>query len=115
MTMNRIYEEIDKQITECGWVNQRSVVSAEYTKSVWKKKGDVGEWQLLMEHDSKCKKEEVLCVMELKIGKKFGAKLYTPLKVLDGVGVSPILNTLRNGIEKLIEKETKGGYICQNL
>ena len=53
--------------------------------------------------------------MELKAGKKFGSKLHTPLKVLEGIGVNPILETLRYGIEKLVEKETKGGYICQNL
>lgn len=53
--------------------------------------------------------------MELKAGKKFGAKLHTPVKVLAGIGVNPILETLRKGIEKLVEKETKGGYICQNL
>ena len=112
--MNRIYEELDRQMSEKGWTNQRNVVSYEYTKSVWKKKGDVGEWQMLMEHDV-VRKDEVLCVMELKAGKKFGAKLHTPVKVLAGIGVNPILETLRKGIERLVEKETKGGYICQNL
>lgn len=113
--MNRIYEELERQMSENGWTNQRNVVSREYTKSVWKRKGDVGEWQMLMEHDVRVRKDEVFCVMELKAGKKFGAKLHTPVKVLAGVGVNPILETLRKGIEKLVEKETKGGYICQNL
>ena len=113
--MNRIYEELDRQMSENGWTNQRNVVSREYAKSVWKKKGDIGEWQMLMEHDIRIKKDEVFCVMELKAGKKFGSKLHTPLKVLEGIGVNPILETLRYGIEKLVEKETKGGYICQNL
>lgn len=113
--MNRIYEELDRQMSENGWTNQRNVVSSEYTKSVWKKKGDIGEWQMLLEHDIRMKKDEVFFVMELKAGKKFGAKLHTPVKVLAGVGVNPILETLRKGIEKLVEKETKGGYICQNL
>lgn len=113
--MNRIYEELDRQMSENGWTNQRNVVSSEYTKSVWKKKGDIGEWQMLMEHDIRMKKDEVFCVMELKAGKKFGAKLHTHVKVLAGIGVNPILETLRKGIEKLVEKETKGGYICQNL
>ena len=113
--MNTIYEELEIQMSENGWTNQRNVVSPEYTKSVWKKKGDIGEWQMLMEHDVRVRKDEVFCVMEMKAGKKFGAKLYTPLKVLGGVGVNPILETLRKGIEKLVEKETKGGYICKNL
>lgn len=113
--MNRIYEELDRQMSENGWTNQRNVVSREYTKSVWKKKGDIGEWQMLMEHDIRMKRDEVFCVMELKAGKKFGAKLHTPVKVLAGVGVNPILETLRKGIERLVAKETKGGYICQNL
>lgn len=113
--MNRIYEELDRQMSENGWTNQWNVVSSVYTRSVWKKKGDIGEWQMLMEHDIRMKRDEVFCVMELKAGKKFGAKLHTPVKVLAGVGVNQILETLRTGIEKLVAKETKGGYICQNL
>lgn len=113
--MEKIYQAVALEMGLKGWEERTSVVSEGYTKAVWKRKGDIGEWQFLIENTEKCRADEVFCLMELKAGKKFGAKLYTPKKVLDGVGINPILGTLRKGIERLVEKTTGGGYVCQSL
>lgn len=113
--MKKIYDMIALEMGLKGWEERTSVASDDYTKAVWKKKGEVGEWQFLIENTEKCRADEVFCLMELNVGKRIGAKLYTPKKILAGVGVNPVLETLRKGIERLLEKTTEGGYICQSL
>ena len=115
MTMITVYEKIAVEMKGNGWEERASIVSDEYTKVVWKRKGDIGEWQFAVENKEEYRPDEVLCVLVFIIGKKFAAKLYTTKNVMNGAGVIPVLNALRKGIERLVQKETKGGYICQNL
>ena len=113
--MKTVYERIAVEMEGNGWEERSSIVSDEYTKVVWKRKGDIGEWQFAVENKEEYRPGEVCCVLVFIIGKKFATKLYTPKNVINGAGIIPVLNALRKGIERLVQKETKGGYICQNL
>ena len=113
--MEKIYEEVAIEMGLQGWTEEMNLVADDMIRAVWKKKGDVGEWMYLMEYDKNRKEDTVLCLMKLSVGKKFGAKCETPLNVLRGAGVVPVLNTLRRGVERLLEKTTGGGEVCQSL
>lgn len=113
--MEKIYEEATIEMIEKGWEERVSVVSDDLLRVVWVKKGDVGEWFSMMEYDKERGDDRVLCMMELVIGKRFVTKLKAEKKLLCPAGIEAIMNTLRKGIIDVLEKELKGGYVCQNL
>lgn len=95
--MERIYEQVALEMGLRGWEEQRNVVADDVMKAVWKKKGDV------------------LCLMCLTVGRKFGAKCHTPVKVLMAAGVEPVLCALNRGVERVIIETSKGGEVWQTL
>ena len=113
--MEKIYEAVALEMGLQGWEEQRNVVSEDMIRAVWKKKGDVGEWAFLMEYEREQRPDEVFFMMELNVGKKIGAKLFNPVKVLKCAGVVPVLNTLGKSVGKLLEKTLGGGSVCQSL
>ena len=113
--MERIYEQVALEMGLRGWVEQRNVVADDVMKAVWKKKGDVGEWVFMMEYEEGKHGGDVLCLMCLTVGRKFGAKCHTPVKVLMAAGVGPVLCALNRGVERVMRETSKGGEVWQTL
>lgn len=98
-----------------GWEEQRNVVADDVMKAVWKRKGDVGEWVFCLEYEAGKNGGDVLCLMCLTVGRKFGAKCFTPVKVLKAAGVVPVLSALNRGVERVIRETSKGGEVWQTV
>lgn len=110
-----IYEKIGLELGIDGWEETMSNPSMEYTKAVWKKKGDVGDWHFCIEYDKEKDAKKVLCILQLNIGKAIESKVNTPIYVLDVIGVKDTLLALKTAVVLLLHKSMKGGMICQNL
>ena len=116
--MEKLYEQMALEMGMKGWGEQRNVVADDVMKAVWKKKGDVGEWVFMMEYEETKHGGDVLCLMCLMcltVGRKFGAKCHTPVKVLMAAGVGPVLCALNRGVERVMRETQKGGEVWQTL
>lgn len=99
-----------------GWDEQISVVSDEECRVVWKKKGDVGEWMFLIEDiEGRGNMNHMRCVMSLKAGKEFAAKMIVETALILAIDIEDILASCRGAIVRMLHKSTGGGYLCQVL
>lgn len=112
--MENVYLKMSVEMGLKGWEEQRSVVSDKECRAVWKKKGDVGEWMLLLEQCTD-DKDRVCITMSLKAGKEFAAKTIEEADLMMVMDIEDVLELCRGAIVRMLHKSTGGGYLCQIL
>ena len=111
--MEELFKAVDAELRSDKWVNTQNTVSDDYLKAVWKKDGDVGAWRFAVEWKEKEKPDEVLCLLDLTIGKRYAAKMWVLKKLIMSVGPELIMRNLKKSVQELVVDDRKGGYLCR--
>lgn len=114
--MEEIYNKSALELGLKGWNEYLSVVCDGSMRALWKKNGDIAEWQFLMEKDEGDEGDgKMLCALVLKTKKELGARMRVHPDVLRHTSIEVMIESLKKAIIRLLDKELKGGSVWQNI